>query len=67
METEPQKIDIWLHDLSHVMISNTKLGLYVEVYAPGTLRDGHGLLLKGSALVPETTATKLREILTAGN
>ena len=45
-----QKLEIPLHDKSQVVISRTDTGtIYVELYQPKTLREGHGYTLCGPA------------------
>jgi len=61
-----EKLEIPLHDRSFVQVSLTDLGtIYLELYAPGTLKDGHGFILKGSTLLGEETLGALRELLTS--
>lgn len=45
-------MEIILHDHSRLAFTWVRSGLLnVELYQPGTLKDGHGLLLKGSRLL----------------
>jgi hypothetical protein len=61
------KLEILLHDRSVVQISRTDSGtVYVELLAPMTLRDGHGLAVKGSAMLTEVDVNALMALLTPG-
>jgi hypothetical protein len=45
-------MEITLHDHSRLVFTWARPGLLnVELYQPSTLRDGHGLILKGSQLL----------------
>jgi hypothetical protein len=59
-----QKLEIRLHDNSQAVISRTDGGqVYVEVYGPGFATDGHGFILRGSALLDEATRNALVTLL----
>jgi hypothetical protein len=46
---EVMRMEITLHDHSRLVFTCARTGLLnVELYQPGTLRDGHGHLLRGS-------------------
>lgn len=62
-----EKLEIPLHDRSLVQVSRTDSGtLYIEVYAPGHARDGHGMILRGSTLLSDTDRRALLRLLTTG-
>ena len=47
-------MEITLHDHSRLVFTWVRPGLLnVELYQPGTLKDGHGLLLRGSRLLAD--------------
>ena len=61
-----EKLEIPLHDRSLIHVSRTDSGaIYVELLAPMTLKDGHGLAVKGSALLTDADAGALRDLLTS--
>ena len=54
-----------LHDNSQVVISRTDTGMIsLELLAPMTLRDGHGLAVKGSALLTDESISALVGLFT---
>ena len=59
-----EKLEITLHDRSLVQVSRTDAGtIYLELLAPMTLKDRHGLAVKGSALLTEETVSALGTLL----
>lgn len=61
------KLEISLHDNSLIHVTKTDGGaIYVELLQPMNLKDGHGLAVKGSALLSEETLSALVALLTSG-
>lgn len=58
------KIEIPLHDGSLMQVSKTDSGaIYLELLSPMTLRDGHGMAVKGSRLLSPEDTYALRALL----
>lgn len=58
-------VEIRLHDNSKVVFSWVRPGLLsVELWRPGHLKDGHGWLLRGSALLDGEELKRFLDALT---
>jgi hypothetical protein len=61
-----QRVEVRLHNNNLIHVSRTDSGMvYLELLAPMTLKDGHGLAVKGSAMLTEADARALRDLLTS--
>ena len=58
-------MEIRLNDNSRIHCDWTKQGsLYISLYRPGNLRDGHGLLLAGTVMLDGQELTQFLSALT---